>query len=345
MAWNGLGAYSLSLVVCGGDISWESRCSTSGWSVIIGSSCRWEPSRQCSGDFPQLRHSLSRGGCPRRVRSVRLSAIIRPLLNSTGWFAFLPGPLTVPSSLYVLFPLIWVGVLGSLAIYDGKRFIRAVERFRHFSLASGLAAVAQAGNLVLFVSRRFSRTVSGIRGPRDAALLGWRIGVRLVFRMRRQHALEISRRLVIVGCGPLGRMVESRLTGDAALDIALLGFVDDEIAEGFSGALLGRTAQLDHLVGALQATDIVIALPSFLRSNCALSYRCWLRSQSRSGSLSDSTTLRYIALLRRTWAVCHCSTCAPLPWMTTSASSNGSLILWWEPQHCSWPHRSFCWLH
>jgi exopolysaccharide biosynthesis polyprenyl glycosylphosphotransferase len=193
--------------------------------------------------------------------ALQLSVIMRPMLNSTGWFAVLPGPAIVPAALYLLFPFVWVGVLASMAIYDGKRYIRAVDEFTALSLASALAVVALAG-ILYFSFRDVSRAqyllfVLLAYG----ALLGWRIVARAIFRLKRQNAPQVSRRVVIVGCGPLGRMVEARLTGEAAMDIALLGFVDDEIAEGFNGSLLGSASQLAGIVDINQATDIVVALP------------------------------------------------------------------------------------
>ena len=189
------------------------------------------------------------------------STIIRPLLSSTGWFASITGPIPIPGALYMLFPLIWVGVLSSLAIYDGKRYIRAVDEFTALTLASALATIALAG-ILYFSFRDVSRAQYLVFAAiAYAALLGWRIIARVAFRMLGQHAPQVARRIIIVGCGPLGRMVEARLLGEEALHAALLGFVDDEIAEGFGEALLGGTAQLASLVDSSAITDVIVALP------------------------------------------------------------------------------------
>lgn len=190
-----------------------------------------------------------------------MSAVLRPVLNNIGWFAVIPGPVVVPFALHLFFPVVWVGVLASMAIYDGKRYIKAVDEFTALSLSSVLAAVTLAG-ILYFSFRDFSRAQYLVFvGLAYLGLLIWRIAARLVFRAMRQHAPHVARRLVIVGSGPLGRMVEARLAGDEARDFALLGFVDDENAEGFGGTLLGNASELAAMVDAMQLTDVIVALP------------------------------------------------------------------------------------
>jgi len=189
------------------------------------------------------------------------SSALRPLLSAFSLFAPMPGPITLPPALFLVFPISWVAVLASLSLYDGKRYIRAVDEFSALTLASLLAGISLAG--VLYLSfREVSRAQYLLFVTLGyGLLLAWRIVARMGFRLKRQRTSELARRVLIVGCGPLGRMVESRLQGDAARDLSLLGFVDDRVAEGYPGTLLGATSDLAELVASRQVTDIVIALP------------------------------------------------------------------------------------
>lgn len=192
---------------------------------------------------------------------LHVSAIIRPMLNGSGWFAIIPGPIVLPKILYLVFPIVWVGILGSFALYDGKRHIRAVDEFTVLTLASLLAGVALAG-VLYFSFREISRAQFLLFVALTyLALLGWRMLSRLVFRLRREHAPQVARRIIIVGSGPLGRMVRSRLTGAADVNLAVVGFVDDEAADGFEGKLLGNVSHLPSIADAADVSDVIVALP------------------------------------------------------------------------------------
>lgn len=203
-----------------------------------------------------------------------LSSVIRPLFNSLGWFAFIPAPIVIPPALNVLFPVLWVGTLASLAIYDGRKFVKAADEFTALSLASGLAAVALAG--ILYLSfREISRAQYILFVVLTySALLTWRIMARLLFRLLGQHAPQVARRILIVGSGPLGRMVEARLAGDAGLGLSLLGFVDDEAADGFDGVLLGGPSELSTLVDNRNITDVIVALPAHFYDQIRAAVSC-----------------------------------------------------------------------
>jgi exopolysaccharide biosynthesis polyprenyl glycosylphosphotransferase len=195
------------------------------------------------------------------LAALHLSAVIRPSLDSLGWFEPVGVPQFVPPVLYVFFPVLWVGVLASLSVYDGRRYIRAADEFTALSLASVLAAVSMAG--ILYISFREVSRAQYLLFVVIAltALAGWRIASRLRLRGVRAMASETDRRVLIVGTGPLGRMVESRLRGGGSDGVSVLGAVDDDIADGFSGDLLGRIPELPQLLSARAVTDVVVALP------------------------------------------------------------------------------------
>jgi exopolysaccharide biosynthesis polyprenyl glycosylphosphotransferase len=167
----------------------------------------------------------------------------------------------MPFVLYVLFPLCWVGIFASFSLYDGKKYIRAVDEFTALSLASALAGISLAG--ILYLS---FRDVSRAQFLIFVMLcyfsfLAWRAIARFVFRLRRVNRGAAARRVLIVGTGPIGRMVEARLKDAQVYDLSLAGFVDENPAEDFTGKLLGRISDLRALVAQENATDVVIALP------------------------------------------------------------------------------------
>jgi exopolysaccharide biosynthesis polyprenyl glycosylphosphotransferase len=190
-----------------------------------------------------------------------LSSVLRPFLNSLDLIAEIPGPVHLPPVLFVLFPVCWVGILISFSIYDGRRYVRASDEFAALSLASILAAVTLAG-ILYFSFRDISRAQYVLFVVLCVSmLLLWRAVARLFFRLLRQEGPQPVRRVLIVGSGPLGRMVQERLGDGAARNVVLIGTVDDEKADGFQGALLGAISQLAEIVEAHSATDVVVGLP------------------------------------------------------------------------------------
>ena len=195
------------------------------------------------------------------ITMLQVSTALRPLLNSWRLFAYMPPPVRLPDVLYLVFPMLWVAILASFALYDGKRHIRAIDEFTVLALASLLAAVALAG--ILYLSyREVSRAQYLLFvGLTCSALFGWRIVGRIAFRLRRVHPPQVPRRIIIVGSGPLGRMIWSRLTAEADVNLAVVGFVDEAAADGFEGKLLGSMSSLPSIVDATQASDVIVALP------------------------------------------------------------------------------------
>lgn len=193
--------------------------------------------------------------------SVLLGNALRPALNALPGIATIPAAVALPATLLVIFPLGWVVILGSLSLYDGKRYIRAVDEFAALSLGSVLAAVALAGTLY-FSFRDFSRAQYVLFVVVSFALMfAWRIPARLLLRLRRKSHGSEERRVIVVGTGPIAQMVDDRIRAQPDAGLALLGFVDDAPPDTFSGTLVGAMSDLPALVLSRGATDVIIALP------------------------------------------------------------------------------------
>lgn len=189
------------------------------------------------------------------------TTVMRPLLNYLPFVASVVSPVRVPYSLYILFPACWVGIFAAFALYDGKKHIRAVDEFAVLSLASLLAGISLAG--ILYLSfREISRAQYLLFGFLTYfSFLIWRAAARFVFRLRRVNRSAMTHRILIVGTGPIGHMVEERLKNGKDYDLSLIGFVDTDPAEAFSGDLLGQTIDLRRLVAQYNITDVIIAFP------------------------------------------------------------------------------------
>jgi exopolysaccharide biosynthesis polyprenyl glycosylphosphotransferase len=189
------------------------------------------------------------------------TTLLRPALNALPGIAPIASPFQLPTTLYILFPLTWVAIFGSFALYDGKRYIRVVDEFAVLSLASILAGVSLAG-ILYFLFRDFSRAQYLLFVLLSyGAFALWRAGRRVLFRLRRSGSSDAVRRVLIVGTGPIARMIETRLLDANELDLIPLGFVDDAPPESFVGPLLGALGELSAQVSRLEVTDVIIALP------------------------------------------------------------------------------------
>src|SRR5688500_3640141 len=80
------------------------------------------------------------------------------------------------------------------------------------------------------------------------------------YQRRRGIGLQ---RILVVGTGPLGRMIMQNVVAQPELGYQIVGFVDDERTADigrFSG--LGRPAEIPQIVDQFEVDEVVIALPS-----------------------------------------------------------------------------------
>lgn len=215
-----------------------------------------------------------------------LSTSLRPFLSAFRFVAPLGGPIFLPVWLYVLFPFCWVGILASLGLYDGRKHVRAADEFAVLSLASLLAGVSLAG--ILYLSfRDVSRAQYVIFVLASyIALVGWRAMARFVFRVRRERLPEHARRVLIVGSGAIGHMVEARLNDRPELHLSLAGFVDDQPSASPAEPALGRLSDLRRIVETQGVTDVIIALPP----------NFYEQTRSAASSLNEVAVRVWIAL-------------------------------------------------
>jgi exopolysaccharide biosynthesis polyprenyl glycosylphosphotransferase len=135
-----------------------------------------------------------------------------------------------------------------------------VDEYAMLTLASLIASGAMAGFLYLSY-RQISRALFLIFVLIAYLLfLTWRGIARLGFRMRRDGP-DVSRRVLIVGAGPLGIRIGEQIQKARIENMQCVGYVDDEKLEKSPADLLGKFNDIRMLVKESAITDVVIALP------------------------------------------------------------------------------------
>lgn len=204
--------------------------------------------------FSMLLDSLSIAFC------LWISATVRPALNVFSFIRFTDRPILVPPPLFILFPLIWVIIFSSLSIYDGRKFLRAADELAALFLATFIASISSAG-ILYFSFRDVSRALFIVFVVSTFIMcLFWRVLARIYFRTRPQ-ASTISRRLLVVGVGPLGQSVSKQIQNAISENLTLAGFVDDGYGDQLELPSLGKLNDLKKVIVEHDVTDVVIALP------------------------------------------------------------------------------------
>lgn len=190
-----------------------------------------------------------------------LAAILRPDLSDLSFVQEIPGAIQLPVVLYIIFPLIWVGVLLLFSVYDGKRNFRVVDEFSSLSFGSMLAVISMAG--ILFLTYRdVSRFLFlFFCSTTYISLLGWRAVYRALYRARLVKGKE-SRPVLILGAGIVGRLIEEQITSRSDLGLKLVGFLDDDpLKVDREQDVYGTLSDVREIVKRFAVEDVLIALP------------------------------------------------------------------------------------
>jgi len=190
-----------------------------------------------------------------------LAAALRPAFNPLEFVQDLPGPLSVPWGLYLVFPAVWVLVNLLFSVYDGRRNLRVIDEYGSLTLASVLAAVTMSG--VLYLSYRdISRFLVLLFAVLTwLMMLLWRAAVRLLFRMRWLGPVQ-HRRILILGAGEIGRKMAGQVNQQTDLGMSLVGFLDDDPQKNGNGFdVLGTLDEVREVIQQHEVDDVVMALP------------------------------------------------------------------------------------
>jgi len=204
--------------------------------------------------FSMLLDALSVAVC------LLFAAFIRPSLNGFSFIKSVEGSAVVPFQLFLLFPAIWVIIFSALSIYDGRKFLRVADELAALALANVIASVSAAG-ILYFSYRDVSRAlfVVFVVSVFVAGLL-WRLLARIYFR-RRPESTSMTKRLLVVGSGPLGQSVATQIRSSLSENLKFVGFVGDAYSDRSEIRILGKLKELPGLIAQHAVTDVVIALP------------------------------------------------------------------------------------
>jgi exopolysaccharide biosynthesis polyprenyl glycosylphosphotransferase len=190
-----------------------------------------------------------------------MAAFLRPMLNEIDWIEPLPSQIDIPVILYILFPLIWVIIYSALSIYDGRKYLRAMDEFSMLSFAMLIASVSAAG-ILYFSYRDVSRAMFLMFVFLVyLSCLAWRILARMYFRTQKNFPDRIHH-VLVVGAGTLGQKVKAQLFESEMPNFSFAGFVDDNVTLLIEDIqLLGGASEIRDLLRQHRVTDVVIALP------------------------------------------------------------------------------------
>ena len=190
-----------------------------------------------------------------------MTAFYRPLFNALDFAKIVAKPMTLPLALYFVFPLIWVSIMLSFGVYDGKSNLRVVDEFTTLTWSSMFASVTMAGVLYLTYREvsRISFIVFIIFGY--FCFLLWRIVARVLYQRRNRHQDRV-RRVLIVGAGQVGMDVAERVEANKHFGIELVGFLDDDPKKRSADKfILNASDNIREIVVAHHVDDVVVALP------------------------------------------------------------------------------------
>lgn len=195
------------------------------------------------------------------VLSLSMAAFFRPTLNKFDWIEPIPSQIVIPATLYALFPLIWILIYSALSIYDGRKYLRAMDEFAVLSLAMLIASVSAAG-ILYFSYRDVSRALFLVFILLVyLTCLVWRILTRIYFRAQKTSP-DRARHVLVVGAGTLGQKVKTRLLESELPNLTFTGFIDDDVELLPNAAtLLGTAKDIRDVIKRHEITDVMIALP------------------------------------------------------------------------------------
>ncbi len=189
-----------------------------------------------------------------------LAVAARPFLPQYFPFLVRVDAYQIPSSIYVIVPVIWSGAFLFMSVYDPKRIYKIVDEFQNMTLAVGLASLVFAGVLYL-AFREFSRWLLVNFIIFDFfLLLSWRVVVRSYFRVNGSPGH--MRKVLIVGAGQVGQHVSEMIHQYDWTGLQLVGFVDDDLEKRSpSLKIFGKVQDAYQIVKREMIDDVIIALP------------------------------------------------------------------------------------
>jgi exopolysaccharide biosynthesis polyprenyl glycosylphosphotransferase len=171
----------------------------------------------------------------------------------------IPAAVDLPLLLYLVFPVLWVGILLLFSVYDGRRNLKVNDEIGSLTLGSLLAAVSLAG--VLFMTfRDVSRFLFLLFAFGTYLLLvSWRLLYRLAYR-RQMFGHAQTRRVLILGAGIVGTTIAGQIRQHAN-GLRFTGYLDDDPHKRRLVGMLGTLDDVRQVIADCRVDDVIITLP------------------------------------------------------------------------------------
>jgi len=187
---------------------------------------------------------------------------LRPILSVFSFAKQIDVPPPIPLQMYIVFPLVWGLIMIFSAVYDGRKNIRIIDEFTNLTISSVLAGIALAGILYLTYRETSRVTFVFFTLTTYVLLILWRVLARGLYRWRNRSTGNVSR-ILIVGAGPVGQDIETRILENPHLNVSTTGFLDDdEKKRAQNPKILGNISMVRSIVNEKKITDVIIALPT-----------------------------------------------------------------------------------
>lgn len=200
------------------------------------------------------------------VCAIHLAKILR-LALPYGVEIYNPAYLHFPWIIYPIVALTWGIVFLIIPVYDAKRIYRAVDQLQLTAFAIGFATLVFAG-IAYFFFRELSRFLFLYFLVLDLVfLLGFRLILRVIYRLWQGGWPVKKTRLLILGAGRVGRRMADLLQDYAWYGVEVVGFLDDDPRKkDYLDHYIPYLGSLDlaaEVVRQYQVDEAILALPLY----------------------------------------------------------------------------------
>ena len=174
-------------------------------------------------------------------------------------YFYMPG-----ISLHVVVGLIWLLSFLALSVYTPRKIIRWIDETQRIVAAHTIAALSLAGLLYLANIELLRLIYLYFYILALAALLGYRLILRLWHRSRRLSSGSVAR-ILVVGAGRVGQEIVAEFQRQQWPGIEFVGFLDDDVTKHDVTIqdlpILGRVDDATVVINRDSIDEVIIALP------------------------------------------------------------------------------------
>jgi exopolysaccharide biosynthesis polyprenyl glycosylphosphotransferase len=190
-----------------------------------------------------------------------LAGLLRVPASHLSFVQNINSDFVIPIWIFIAFSFIWVGIMFSFSLYDGKKNFKFVDEFSSLLWSSAVSLVSLAG-VLFFTYRDLSRFLFLLFAFfAFMFLLIWRSIYRIGFR-RKWFGGYAIRKVLILGSGTIGRSFFDQLFSQKDLGIRVVGFLDDDKEKQRDMPdILGSLDEVVKIIQLHHVDDVVLALP------------------------------------------------------------------------------------